>query len=263
MKNFTSEQLLEIRDNPNVQKFMNIIGTLESNNQYNVIFGGEIFNDFSKHPNKVGGRTADGLSTAAGRYQFIYDTFTNLVNKNPQADINDFSPESQDKAFLLLLAEQGVLEDVMQGGKGHTRAIENLGTQFTSLPSSVDFYKQGGAKSYVFLNKQFGVPFPTPPVDPEPRKISKKDIVNTDMSIVSRPFEQENPYEVASALTFLADTQTDQDRVLLQQLGIMNQEPINYSGDIKKFFKEEPDIDVMKAMELPSMEGVKKFNKRQ
>ena len=103
MEKLTSEQLLEIRDNPNVQKFMNIIGTLESGNKYNVIFGGETFDDDSKHPNKVGGRTADGLSTAAGRYQFVYDTFTNLVKQNPQAEITDFSPEAQDKAFLLLL----------------------------------------------------------------------------------------------------------------------------------------------------------------
>ena len=96
MKNLTSEQLLEIRDNPNVQKFMNIIGTLESGNKYNVIFGGETFDDFSKHPQKVGGRTADGLSTAAGRYQFIYDTFTNLANKNPQACLLYTSPSPRD-----------------------------------------------------------------------------------------------------------------------------------------------------------------------
>ena len=62
MEKLTSEQLLEIRDNPNVQKFMDIIGTLESGNRYNVITGGETFDDDSKHPDKFGVKTADGVS---------------------------------------------------------------------------------------------------------------------------------------------------------------------------------------------------------
>ena len=53
MEKLTSEQLLQIRDNPNVQKFMDIIGTLESGNRYNVITGGETFDDDSKQLFKV------------------------------------------------------------------------------------------------------------------------------------------------------------------------------------------------------------------
>ena len=127
MEKLPSEQLLQIRNNPNVQKFMDIIGTLESGNRYNVITGGETFDDDSKHPDKFGVRTADGVSDAAGRYQFLNTTFQGIVDQNPQAEITDFSPEAQDKAFILLLKGEGVLDDVMQGGQGHTRAIENLG----------------------------------------------------------------------------------------------------------------------------------------
>ena len=261
MEKLTSEQLLEIRDNPNVQKFMNIIGTLESGNKYNVIFGGETFDDDSKHPNKVGGRTADGLSTAAGRYQFVYDTFTNLVKQNPQAEITDFSPEAQDKAFLLLLQQQGVLPDVMQGGQGHTRAIENLGSQFASLPSAEKLYKQGGFKSYAYLNEKFDVPFPQPPRTPGISKPSKEDIEKTDMSIVSRPFvdpaQQPSSYDIAAALTYLSDTQTNAETNFLNaMMGMPTTGATKSSFDpLTKFLKESAQgdtaLDVMVEEQEP------------
>ena len=259
MEKLTSEQLLEIRDNPNVQKFMDIIGTLESGNKYNVIFGGETFDDFSKHPQKVGGRTADGLSTAAGRYQFIYDTFTNLANENPQAEITDFSPEAQDKAFLLLLQEQGVLPDVMQGGQGHTKAIENLGTQFASLPSAEKFYKQGGFKSYAYLNEKFGVPFPQPPRAPGISKPSKEDIEKTDMSIVSRPFvdpvQQPSSYDIAAAITFLSDNQTEAEKNFLSEMSLGAMPKKGKIDPLTKFLKEsaqdETPLDVMVEEQEP------------
>ena len=261
MEKLTSEQLLQIRDNPNVQKFMNIIGTLESGNKYNVIFGGETFDDNSKHPNKVGGRTADGLSTAAGRYQFVYDTFTNLVKQNPQAEITDFSPEAQDKAFILLLQQQGVLPFVMQGGRGHTKAIENLGTQFASLPSADKIYKQGGARSYAYLNEKFDVPFPEPPRAPGISKPSKEDIEKTDMSIVSRPFvdpaQQPSSYDIAAALTYLSDTQTNAETNFLNaMMGMPTTGATKSSFDpLTKFLKEsaqdETALDVMVEEQEP------------
>ena len=265
MPNLTSEQLLEIRKNPNMKKFMNVIGSIESNNQYNVMVGGKKFRDFSAHPNQVGMRTKEGASDAAGRYQFLNTTFQGLVRNNPQAEINDFSPLSQDKAFILLLDEQEVLPMVLEGGYGHTKAIERLGKQFASLPSSE--YDQP-RKSYKYLNEKFGIQYPNTfrEADAEPKKLTPKEIRDADMTIVQQPFDQNNPngYEVASAFTFLTDNMTEGDRMFFQELGLMDLGSPATKGNINinKFFKTE-DVDVMKAMELPSMDRVKNFNKRQ
>ena len=261
MEKLTSEQLLEIRDNPNVQKFMDIIGTLESGNRYNVITGGETFDDDSKHPDKFGVRTADGVSDAAGRYQFLNTTFQGIVDQNPQAEITDFSPEAQDKAFILLLKGEGVLDDVMQGGQGHTRAIENLGKQFTSLPSSTKFYKQGGAKTYAYLNEKFGVPFPRPPATPGVSKPSKEEILNTDMTIVQQPFmdpaQQPSSYDIAAALTYLSDTQTNAETNFLNaMMGMPTTGATKSSFDpLTKFLKESAQgntaLDIMVEEQEP------------
>jgi len=272
MEKLTSEQLLQIRDNPNVQKFMDIIGTLESGNRYNVITGGETFDDDSKHPDKFGVRTADGVSDAAGRYQFLNTTFQGIVDQNPQAEITDFSPEAQDKAFILLLKGEGVLDDVMQGGQGHTRAIENLGRQFTSLPSSTKFYKQGGAKTYAYLNEKFGVPFPRPPATPGVSKPSKEEILNTDMTIVQQPFmdpvQQPSSYDIAAAITFLSENQTEAEKNFLSAMSLGAMPKKGKIDPLSKFLKEsaqdETPLDVMVKEQkprnkVPSMEGVKKF----
>ena len=274
MEKLSSEQLLQIRDNPNVQKFMDIIGTLESGNRYNVITGGETFDDDSKHPDKFGVRTADGVSDAAGRYQFLNTTFQGIVDQNPQAEITDFSPEAQDKAFILLLKGEGVLDDVIQGGQGHTRAIENLGRQFTSLPSSTKFYKQGGAKTYAYLNEKFGVPFPRPPVTPGVSKPSKEEILNTDMTIVQQPFmdpaQQPSSYDIAAAITFLSDNQTEAEKNFLSAMSLGAMPKKGKIDPLTKFLKEsaqdETPLDVMVEEQeprnkVPSMEGVKKFQR--
>jgi muramidase (phage lysozyme) len=272
MEKLTSEQLLQIRDNPNVQKFMDIIGTLESGNRYNVITGGETFDDDSKHPDKFGVKTADGVSDAAGRYQFLNTTFQGIVDQNPQAEITDFSPEAQDKAFILLLKGEGVLDDVMQGGQGHTRAIENLGKQFTSLPSSTKFYKQGGAKTYAYLNEKFGVPFPRPPATPGVSKPSKEEILNTDMTIVQQPFmdpaQQPSSYDIAAAITFLSDNQTEAEKNFLSAMSLGAMPKKGKIDPLSKFLKQsaqdETPLEVMVEKQeprnkVPSMKGVKKF----
>jgi muramidase (phage lysozyme) len=68
---------------------------------YNVIVGGKRFKDFSRHPNEVGVVTAQGPSTAAGRYQFTVTTWRDMQRQYP-GEFEDFSPESQDKAAWYL-----------------------------------------------------------------------------------------------------------------------------------------------------------------
>jgi len=77
--------------NDNVRRFLDFLGQAEGAD-YDVIVGGSRFDDFSRHPNIVGLRTAEGPSTAAGKYQITGTTYRDFA---PRLGINDFSPESQ------------------------------------------------------------------------------------------------------------------------------------------------------------------------
>ena len=74
---------------------------------YDIMYGGEKFTDFSKHPNRrmpildqQGNVT--GYSTAAGKYQFINSTWEDLAKKH---GYKDFSAANQDAAAWQLAAE--------------------------------------------------------------------------------------------------------------------------------------------------------------
>lgn len=116
--------------NPNVRQFLDLIGNAEGAN-YDTIVGGGTMSDFTAHPNKVGLVTADGPSTAAGRYQIVNSTYQPYAKK---LGINDFSPISQDKIALALIADNGALPDVLNGN--YQKAVSKLGGTWASLPSS-------------------------------------------------------------------------------------------------------------------------------
>ena len=73
----------------------------ESGGHYDIIFGGQRFTDFSHHPNiRVPIPHRPGLvSTAAGRYQFLFSTWSIYQSK---LQLPDFAPKSQDKAAWAL-----------------------------------------------------------------------------------------------------------------------------------------------------------------
>ena len=116
--------------NDNVRRFLDFLGKAEGAD-YDVIVGGGRFNDFSRHPNVVGLRTAEGPSTAAGKYQITGTTYRDFA---PQLGINDFSPESQDRLALAIIEREGALNDVRAGN--FDAAIQKLGNRWASLPSS-------------------------------------------------------------------------------------------------------------------------------
>ena len=66
---------------------------------YDVLYGGERFSDYSRHPNVaktiLNGPNAGRTSTAAGRYQFLKGTWDEAA---AALGLNDFSPANQDKA---------------------------------------------------------------------------------------------------------------------------------------------------------------------
>ncbi|WP_426287511.1 glycoside hydrolase family 104 protein [Luteibacter sp. E-22] len=80
---------------------------------YNVLVGGELFHDYSHHPNVLVTLNKTGLkSTAAGRYQFLKRTWDALQAK---LGLPDFGHASQDAGCVELITEAGALADVDAG----------------------------------------------------------------------------------------------------------------------------------------------------
>ncbi len=134
----------EQRDN--VAAFLDTIGASEGAG-YNTIVGGGKFDDYSKHPNKVGLVTGDGPSTAAGKYQIVNSTWEPIAKK---LGLKDFSPESQDKAAIELLREKGALDDILRGDF-HT-AAKKLGGTWQSMPTGTSGNQ--GKRSWPYFDSQ-------------------------------------------------------------------------------------------------------------
>jgi muramidase (phage lysozyme) len=111
---------------------------------YDVIYGGRRFTDFSRHPNIrvpiTRGPNKGKFSTAAGRYQFIIGTWTDLQN---ELDLPDFSPESQDKAAWHLAQKvyraktsRELLSDLQNGELDQVGPA--LHDTWTSLPGGIE-----------------------------------------------------------------------------------------------------------------------------
>ena len=104
-------------------------GTAGSN-AYRTLYGGGLFKDFSHHPNTR--ITKYGItSTAAGAYQILYRTWTEIAQK---LKLTDFSPVSQDKAAIELIKRRKALEDVMAGR--FSIAIGKCRKEWASLPGA-------------------------------------------------------------------------------------------------------------------------------
>jgi len=99
---------------------------------YNLIVGGELFHDYSHHPDVLVTLNKRGLkSTAAGRYQFLYSTWCGLQK---QLGLPDFSPASQDTAAIQLIRESGALDDVNAGR--FDEAVAKCAHIWASLPGA-------------------------------------------------------------------------------------------------------------------------------
>ena len=101
---------------------------------YRKLYGGSLFNDFSKHPNTR--ITKWGItSTAAGAYQILNKTWVEISAK---LGLTDFSPASQDRAAMELIKRRKALDDVYAGK--FLTAIEKCKKEWASLPGAG--YKQ-------------------------------------------------------------------------------------------------------------------------
>ena len=115
---------------PNVSKFLGLLSNAEGAG-YGTVVGGGSFGGFDQHPRVVGLRTADGPSTAAGRYQITKTTYDDVA---PKLGIKDFSPASQDRIAIELIRRNGAYDDVVNGD--FQSAMKKLGGVWASLPSS-------------------------------------------------------------------------------------------------------------------------------
>jgi muramidase (phage lysozyme) len=89
---------------------------------------GVLFNSFRSHPCVI---VAETNSSAAGAYQITCSTWRAIqaVLKLP-----DFSPASQDAAFVLLLKWRNAYQDVINGR--FDAAIQKCRKEWTSLPGA-------------------------------------------------------------------------------------------------------------------------------
>lgn len=102
-----------------------------SDDGYNVLVGGTLFDGYDDHPNVLV-RLNDKLSsTAAGRYQILHRYWA--IYKD-QLELKDFSPESQDRVALQQIKERGALGAIDNGNFGDAVALcRNI---WASLPGA-------------------------------------------------------------------------------------------------------------------------------
>jgi muramidase (phage lysozyme) len=129
---------------PVARALLETIAGPESKGDYNVIYGGSQFDDFSDHPRQpvliTSGPNKGKYSSAAGKYQFLGSTWDDIADRY---DIPDFSPASQDQAAWALATEEYKrdtgrdLEADLSAGD-LSRVAPSLRNQWTSLPGGIE-----------------------------------------------------------------------------------------------------------------------------
>jgi lysozyme len=122
----------------NLQAFLRVIRQGESSQDpgaYAMKVGGGYFTDpsnpdYSQFPTNTFNKQMN--SDAAGAYQIISPTWKTEIQ--PNLNLPDFSPGSQDKAAVFLISLRGAYDDVVNGN--FSSAIKKLGLEWASLSSS-------------------------------------------------------------------------------------------------------------------------------
>jgi muramidase (phage lysozyme) len=151
--------LSEAQKNSNVQAFLKVIRYAEGTsgtNGYRTLFGGNLFNDFSKHPNVkvpfIDKRTGKkNYSTAAGAYQFLHSTWQGLSLK---LQLKDFTPGNQDLGAIELIREKGALEDVMNGR--FEIAVGKVKKVWASMPNAGYLQPEKSMTKLIVKFKEYG-----------------------------------------------------------------------------------------------------------
>lgn len=118
--------------NTNIAAFLKMIRIAEGTggpNGYRTFFGNGLFDSYASHPRIV--HTGGNLrSSAAGAYQFMSDTWTDL--QKAHHDLTDFTPNTQDRAAVYLLKRRNAYNDVINGNLDS--AINKCSYEWASFP---------------------------------------------------------------------------------------------------------------------------------
>lgn len=148
------KQTVSISPDANVAAFLALIREVEANGQYNVIAGGDLFNDFSEHPFILNPNRRKPLgTTAAGAYQMVVGTWKMARDA---LGLKDFSRASQDRAAIwildkkrpgsLALIKAGRFDDAIARLSGEWEAFAKMlqGAYSWTLAEARDFLESSG-----------------------------------------------------------------------------------------------------------------------
>jgi Muramidase (phage lambda lysozyme) len=96
---------------------------------YRVLYGGSLFQDLSRHPEKVVVKRYS--SAAAGAYQFLPGTWRQVAR---ELKLPSFEPQHQDQAALRLVERRGALEEVDRHGLT-PKVMHQLAPEWASFPT--------------------------------------------------------------------------------------------------------------------------------
>jgi muramidase (phage lysozyme) len=124
------------KNGANLDAFLDTIAVSEGtagkgDDGYNVLVGGDLFNNYDDHPRRLIKIRNDLSSTAAGRYQLLqryYDYYKEHLG------LPDFSPESQDQIAIQQISESNALEDIEAGL--FVKAVAKCAHIWASLPGA-------------------------------------------------------------------------------------------------------------------------------
>ena len=142
------------RVTPQRQALLNTIryaeGTwTQGKNGYRVLFGGSLFRDLSRHPDKTIRRWPYS-SAAAGAYQFLPATWR-MAKKALQ--LRDFRPPSQDQAALYLIQRRKALR-LADRGRFTRELAHKLAPEWSSFPTySGKSYHGQPVRSFISLQR--------------------------------------------------------------------------------------------------------------
>lgn len=121
----------------------------QGKNGYKVLFGGSLFHDLSRHPNKTIHRWPYS-SAAAGAYQFLPTTWR-MAKKALQ--LRNFQPDSQDQAALYLIQRRKAL-GLADRGQFTRELAHRLAPEWSSFPThSGKSYHGQPVRSFLSLQR--------------------------------------------------------------------------------------------------------------
>ena len=106
------ERAQQVLDAPEGRAFLDMVQDMEGHD-FNVVYGGVTFSDYSKHPGNIGAMRNGVQQSAAGAYAFTLTTWNDVGIR--QLGLTDFSPQSQRIAAALLVAKSGALGMLQRG----------------------------------------------------------------------------------------------------------------------------------------------------